>query len=109
LMVGADMRVNVVTAAMIEQAAINLGITSPKVANRARIARARGWGLVAAAAAVAVAALLVFAPLYRLVDATPPPTPRSPATRIPVPFTPVPPEQVELLPQPPVAVEPVGP
>jgi general secretion pathway protein A len=108
LMLGAEMRVNIVTPAMIEDAATRLGITSPMAANKARVARARGWGLVAAAAALAIAALLVFAPLYRLVDAPPPPRPRSPATRIPTPFTPVPPEQIEFVPQPPVAVQPPG-
>ncbi len=108
LMVGADMRVNVITSAIVEQGAINLGITSPAVANKARMARARGWGLVGAAAALAIAAMLFFAPLYRLVDAPPPPKPRSPATRIPVPFTPVPPEQIQFVLQPPVAGDPVG-
>ena len=108
LMVGAEMRVNVITSAIVEQGAIKLGIISPAVANKARIARARGWGLVGAAAALALAAVVLFAPLYRLVDAPPPPRPGSPATRIPVPFTPVPPEQVQLVLEPPVAGEPVG-
>ena len=109
LMVGAEMRVNVVTSAIIEEGAINLGIISPTVANKARVARARGWGLVGAAAALAVIAVLLFAPLYRLVDAPMPPKPSSPATRVPVPFTPVPPEQVQFVLEPPVAGEPVSP
>ena len=108
LMVGAEMRVNVVTSAIIEEGAIKLGIISPTVANKARVARVRGWALVGAAAALAVAAVLLFAPLYRMVDAPPPPKPGSPATRVPVPFTPVPPEQVQFVLEPPVAGEPVS-
>ena len=108
LMVGAEKRVNVVTPAIIEEGAVRLGLTSPAVANKARVARARGWGLVGAAATLAVAAVLLFAPIYRLVDAPAPPKPRSPSARIPVPFTPVPPEQVQFVLQPPVAGDPVG-
>ena len=108
LMVGAEVRVNVITSPIVEQGAVNLGIISPAVANKARLARARGWGLVGAAAALAIGAMLLFAPLYRLVDAPPPPKPGSPAARIPVPFTPIPPEQIQFVLEPPVAGEPVG-
>ncbi len=108
LMVGAEMKVNVITSEIVEQGAIKLGVTSPAVANKARVARARGWGIVGTAAALALAAVLFFAPLYRLIDTVPPPRPRSPATRLPVPFTPIPPEQIQFVLQPPVTGEPVG-
>jgi general secretion pathway protein A len=109
LMVGAELRVNVVTADIIEEAALKLGLTTPAVAARERVARARGWGLVGAAAAAALAAVLLFTPFYRLIDVELPPSPASPAARLPVPFTPVPPEQIQFVLQPQVASEPVGP
>jgi general secretion pathway protein A len=109
LMVGAELRVNVVAPAMIEEAAVVLGIPSPAVAAKARVARARGWGLVAAAAVAAVTAVLLLAPLYRLIDVPLPPAPASPAARIPVPFTPVPPEQIKFVLKSEVAREPIGP
>ena len=82
LMLGAAMRVNMITPAMIEDAAVRLGITSPTVAAKVQHARVRGWQLVSAAAIVAIVAVLLFAPLYRLIDATPPPAPMAPRLRI---------------------------
>jgi general secretion pathway protein A len=107
LMVGAELRVNVVTTEMIEQAAVQLGVTAAAVSTRARLARARGWGLVGLAAGAALIALLLFW-LYGLFTAGRPAAPSSPAARIPLAFAPVPPENIELLLKPPVALQPLG-
>jgi general secretion pathway protein A len=80
LMLGADMRVNLVTAALIEDAARRLDLQVPATPDQVRMAQMRKWGTIAAAALLFVAAVLAFAPLDRLVDTTPPRLPAAPVT-----------------------------
>jgi general secretion pathway protein A len=65
LMVGAEMRVNVVTPAIIEQAAAKLGLTSPAVAKEEQVAKVRKWKLVVAVVALLLAAAALYFTLVR--------------------------------------------
>jgi general secretion pathway protein A len=107
LMVGAEMRVNVVAPEMIQEAAVQLGIAPAVTPTKARLAQARGWGLVAATAGAAVVALLLFW-LYSVMTVERPVPPPSPAARIPLAFAPIPPEKVQFVLKPPVAAQPIG-
>ena len=60
LMVGADMRVNTVTPAIIEQAAAKLGLMTPTVEKEEKVAKVRKWKLVAAGIALVLAALAIY-------------------------------------------------
>jgi general secretion pathway protein A len=79
LMLGADRRVNVVSPDLIEEAADKLALKVPEKPEELRAARIRTWTIVAAAVAAVVAAVLIFAPLERLVDVTPPRPPAPPS------------------------------
>jgi len=80
LMLGAAGRVTVVTRDIIDEAADKLGLQMPETPDEARAALVRKWSMVAATVILAAAVLFMFAPLHRLIDATPPPAPAPPAT-----------------------------
>ena len=95
LMLGADQRVNVVTPEIIQAAAENLSLQSPKGNRQLAIVRARRWVLAAAAVALLATAVLLFAPLYRVVNIIAPTVPQAPRMRVLVPLVvpePPPPE-----------------
>jgi general secretion pathway protein A len=81
LMVGAETGVTVVTPEIIGAAAERLDLKLPPVALEARGRRLTMWAALAAAAIAVIAAVLLLAPLHRLVNVTPPPLPPSPAQR----------------------------
>jgi general secretion pathway protein A len=113
LMQGAQMRVNRITPAIIEEAAGSLGLRLPpggKTKRRNASQPASRWQIVAGAALIILAALVAtayFAPIDRLVTAELPPLPTSPAYQPRYPFGPKPIPQADLLlppiPRPPAA------
>ena len=95
LMLGADQRVNVVTAEIIHGAAERLSLPSKRPRHVRAMAHARRWVIGAAIAALVATGILLAAPIYRLVDDAPPPVPPEPRMRTVLPLTqPLPPEGV---------------
>ena len=101
LMLGAEMRVNVVTAELIRDGAEKLGLQVPQTPDEARTSRVRRWAIAAAAVVLVVAAVVTFAPLDRFIDTTPPPAPQAPPVKaaalnpLPTPEVPPPPPAPE--------------
>ena len=94
LMVGAQQRARSISDDIVDDAARELGYERPEAPAAERPWRIPVWAVAAAIAAFIILAALLFAPLYRLVDATPPATPASPRLRGAAPFTPAAPPDV---------------
>jgi general secretion pathway protein A len=111
LMQGAQMRVNRITPAVIDEAAGSLGLKLPAGKPKRRTTANRpSWLMPLAAAAIvvlAIAAALLFAPLDSLVAAEPPPVPPPPGYHSRYPFGPKPIPQADLL-LPPVPTPPAA-
>ena len=106
LMQSAQMRVNRVTPAIIDEAAGSLGLKLPSGRRRRSTAAVEShrWnvaGIAAAVGALIVAATIWLAPLDRLIDAGVPPPPASPPYQSRYPFGAQPIPQVDLLLPPP--------
>jgi general secretion pathway protein A len=89
LMLSAQLRVNAVTPAVVEEAAEKLSLTVPPDPLAERRATLRRWGIAAAAMLLTAAVVIWLAPLDRLVDTTPPARPDAPALRTAAPLPPV--------------------
>jgi general secretion pathway protein A len=106
LMQSAQMRVNRVTPAIIDEAAGSLGLKLPSGRRRRSTAAVEShrWnvaGIAAAVGALIVAATMWLAPLDRWIDAGVPPPPASPPYQSRYPFGARPIPQADLLPPPP--------
>jgi general secretion pathway protein A len=92
LMLGANAQVNVITPALIEEAANNIswqtGESEPRYL---RALDMPSWVIATAAAIVLAIGLFVFAPIGRLVEITLPPAPPAPRLELPPPLKPIPP------------------
>ena len=101
LMLGAEVRATTVTPELIVEAAEKLGLPIPEDPIAARNARIRKWAIAAGVVVLVAAAVLIFAPLDRLIDASPPPAPPRPAVKsaalapLPPPEVPPPPPEPE--------------
>ena len=94
LMVGAEMRVSTVTPDHIVEAAGKLGLQVPQTPREAKMVRVRTWAIGVAAVILVAAAVVVFAPLHRFIDATPPPAPQAPPVKLVAPLAPIPPPEI---------------
>jgi len=93
LMLSAQLRVSAVTPAVVEEAAGKLSLAVPPDPLAERLATRRRWGIAAVAMLLAVAVVIWLAPLYRLVDTTPPARPDAPALQTSAPLPAVEPPQ----------------
>jgi len=94
LMVGVQQRARSISADIVDDAARELGYERPEPPPLDRTRRVPLWAVVAAIAAFVVIAVLLFAPLYKLVDATAPAAPAPPTLRAATPFTAAPPPDI---------------
>ena len=92
LMLGARFGLRVITTDVVTEAAGSLGLRAPRTRTQAWAQGALRWAPIAAAILALLAALLLFAPLHRLVDASLPAV-RAPSMRT---FSPPPLPAVEL-------------
>jgi general secretion pathway protein A len=92
LMVGSEAKAQTITPELIDAAAVRLDLGRPPSARAVPWQRFRKPALVAAAVALVVAGVALFAPLDRLVNVTMPSPPPAPAARLAVaePITPLP-------------------
>jgi general secretion pathway protein A len=100
LMIGARQRALSISEDMIDDAARELSFRRnaadvPPAAEPPARAVPR-WLVAAAAAIIAIVLIVLFAPLYRLIDVTPPPAPSSPRLRVASPMTPPVPPDIQI-------------
>lgn len=90
LMLGAQWSADVITTAMVEDAARLADLRRPAPAAVARTSAVSPWWVVGAVALVLLSSAIALVPLHRFVDAPVPPAPRPPQIRVAAPLQPLP-------------------